>query len=190
MRTIRFAASLALLSAVGVGSVAGQVSFGVAGLYATLSGSDFSGTNAGIGADGQVRFSLGSAVTLGAGAQYTTHSVDGISENFNVIGIFAEPRYMFAAGASKVHPYLAGRGGWLRQSISSGGNDLKASGFFFGGGGGLVVGLGTSASLDLSVIFASVNFGEQELNGSPTGFKPSGTSLALRAGILFGGGGQ
>lgn len=188
MRMIRIAASVALLSTVVVGRVAGQISFGVAGLYATLSGSDFTGTNAGIGADAQVRLALGSGFTLGGGAQFTSHGVDGFNEKFNVIGIFAEPRYVFAAGASKVHPYLVGRGGWLRQSISSGGNELKATGFFFGGGGGLVVGLGPSVSLDISAILASINFGEQELNGSPTGFKPNGTSLALRAGILFGGG--
>jgi hypothetical protein len=36
----------------------------------------------------------------------------------------------------------------------------------------------------------SVNFGEQELTAAQTGFKPNGTSLALRAGVLFGGGGQ
>ena len=188
MRTIHIAAGLALLSTVVVSPVAGQVMLGVGGLYATLSGSDFAGTNAGIGGDGQLRFTLGSAFTLGGGVQHTTHSVGGLSEKFNVIGIFAEPRYLFAAGAAKVHPYVMGRGGWLRHRISSGGNELKATGFFFGGGGGFVVGLAPSVSLDISAILASINFGEQELNGSPNGFKPNGTSLALRAGILIGGG--
>jgi hypothetical protein len=168
--------------------VVAQVSFNVAGLYATLSGSDFQGTNAGSGADGQIRFPLGQAgLSLGAGAQWTSHSVDGIDPNWSVIGVFGEPRYVFkTGGSSQLAPYIAGRAGWLHESISDGTDKLSASGFYFGGGGGLLIGLG-GVNLDIGVLFASVNFGEVDLNGSSTGFKPSGTSLALRAGLAFGG---
>ncbi len=150
---------VAALCVAGVRPAGAQVSFNVAGLYVSLSGSDFQGTNAGIGADGQVRFRLApSPITLGIGAQYTTHSVDGISENFNVWGVFVEPRYAFPSGASQVKPYLAARGGYLHQGISSGGNSLSADGFDIGAGGGILVGLG-GVDLDIGFLFALVNFG-------------------------------
>ncbi len=164
-----------------------QVSFDVGGLYVSLSGNDFQGVNAGIGVDGQVRFRLmPSALTLGIGGQYTTHSVDGISPNFNVYGVFVEPRYPFPSGASQIKPYLAVRGGYVHQSISQGGNSASASGFLIGGGGGILVGLG-GVDLDIGFLFGLVNFGEVKANGSPTGFSPSGSAIALRAGVVFGG---
>ncbi|MGH7612931.1 MAG: hypothetical protein ACREMW_02675 [Gemmatimonadales bacterium] len=186
MRGLRLIASLTLVS---VGTAArpvdAQVSFGVAGLYASLSGNDFQGTNAGFGGDLQVRGGLGSSFSLGGGVQFTSHSTD-ISANWKVIGLFAEPRYLFKTSSSRVSPLLTGRLGWIRESISSGGNDGSASGYFFGFGGGMLVGLGGSAALDMSVVFASVNFGDLQVNGSNSGFSPSGTSLAIRAGLLFG----
>jgi len=188
MRFIRPALVVAFIVFVMARPGAAQVSFNVAGLYATLSGDDFQGTNAGIGADGQIRFPLGQAgLSLGAGVQLTSHSVDGIDPNWSVIGVFGEPRYVFnTGGSSQLSPYIAGRAGWLHESISDGTDKLSASGFYFGGGGGLLIGLG-GVNLDIGVLFASVKFGELDLNGSSTGFKPSGTSLALRAGLAFGG---
>lgn len=186
MRCLRFIL-IAGLSVAMVRPVGAQVAFNVAGLYVSLSGSDFQGTNAGIGADGQVRFRLApSPITLGIGGQYTTHNVDNISENFNVWGVFVEPRYAFPSGASQIKPYIAARGGYVHQSISSGGNSLSASGFEAGAGGGILVGLG-GVDLDIGFLFALVNFGEQQLNGSGTGFKPNGNAVALRAGVQFGG---
>lgn len=164
-----------------------QVSFDVGALYVSLSGNDFQGVNAGIGLDGQARFPVGTGTfSVGVGGQYTTHSVDGIDPNFNVWGIFGEPRYAFPSGASQIKPYVAGRVGYVHSSISSGGNTLGSGGFMFGGGGGIVIGLG-GVNLDIGFLFAAVNFNEQKLNGTGTGFSPSGSAVALRAGLVFGG---
>lgn len=164
-----------------------QVSFDVGGLYVSLSGNDFQGVNAGIGADAQVRFRLApSTLTLGIGGQYTTHSVDGFTPNFHVYGVFVEPRYPFPSGASQIAPYLAARAGYLHQSISQGGSTLSANGFMVGGGGGILIGVG-GVDIDIGFLFALANFGEQQLNGSPTGNSPNGTAVALRAGVVFGG---
>jgi len=186
MRYLRVVALAGLLLAA-VRPVSAQVAFNVAGLYASLSGNDFQGTNAGIGGDGQVRFRLApSPITLGIGGQYTTHSVDGIDPNFNVWGVFVEPRYAFPSGASQIKPYIAARGGYVHQSISDQSNTLSADGFEVGAGGGILIGLG-GVDLDIGFLFALVNFGEQKLNGSGTGFSPSGNAVALRAGLQFGG---
>lgn len=185
MRAMTVLLSLTMLWIASIRPAHAQVTVGIAGLYATLSGNDFQGTNAGFGGDVQVRAGLGPSFSLGGGIQFTTHSTD-ISANWKVFGVFGEPRYLFATSSSGVKPFVTGRVGWIHESISSSGNDGSASGYYFGAGGGLLVGLGGSASLDVSAVFASVNFGDLKVNGSSTGFSPSGTSLALRVGILFG----
>jgi hypothetical protein len=179
--------TLAALSVAVARPASGQVSFDVGGLYVSLSGTDFNGVNAGIGVDGQVRFRLlPSAITLGIGGQYTTHAVDGVDPNFNVWGVFVEPRLGLPAGASPIKPYLAARGAYLHQSITQGANSASADGFLIAGGGGLLVGLG-GINLDIGVLFGLANFGEIQLNGSGTGVKPNGTAVALRLGLVFGG---
>jgi hypothetical protein len=185
MRALRVMALLGIAS-VAARPAAAQVSFDVGGLYVSLGGNDFQGVNAGIGGEAQIRFPLGHSFSFGGGAQYTTHSVDGIDPNFNVWGILAEPRYELAVTGSPVKPYLGARFVYLHSSISSGGNSLTANGFVFAGGGGLMIGAGT-VNLDVGVLFGIANFSEQQLNGSGTGFSPNGSAIALRAGIAFGG---
>jgi hypothetical protein len=179
--------TLAALSVAAARPASGQVSFDVGGLYVSLSGTDFNTVNAGIGVDGQVRFRLApSPITLGIGGQYTTHSVDNFNPNFNVWGVFVEPRYGLPSGASPIKPYLAARGAYLHQSISQGTNTASADGVLIGGGGGLLIGLG-GLNLDVGVLFAVANFGEVKVNGTGNGVKPNGTVVALRAGLVFGG---
>ena len=184
MRYLRVIAIIGLCLAA-VGPVSAQVSFNVAGLYITLAGNDFQSTNAGIGGDAQVRFRLApSPITLGIGGQYTTHSVDNVTPNFNVWGVFVEPRYGLPSGASPIKPYLGARGAYLHSSAKQGTSTASADGILIGAGGGLLIGLG-GLNLDIGALFALANFGEVKLNGSGTGVKPNGTAVALRAGIQF-----
>lgn len=187
MRSIRLVALAALsLAVVRPPAASGQVSFDVGGLYVSLSGTDFNSVNAGMGVDGQVRFRLApSPITLGIGGQYTTHSVDGFDPNFNVWGVFVEPRLAFASGASPIKPYLAARGAYLHQSSPQGTGSVTADGFLIGGGGGILVGLG-GINLDVGFLFGLANFGELQFNGTGTGVKPNGGVVVLRAGLLFG----
>lgn len=164
-----------------------QVAFGVGGLYVSLSGTDFRAVNGGIGGDAQVRFRLApTPISLGIGGQYTTHSVDNVSPNFNVWGVFLEPRLGLLPGGSPVRPYVAARGAFLHQSSSQGGPSATADGFMVGGGGGVVLGLG-GVNLDVGLLFALAKFGEVKVNGTGTGFKPDGGVVLLRAGLLLGG---
>jgi hypothetical protein len=163
-----------------------QIGFGVAGLYASLNGSDFDGTDAGIGVDGQVRFSIGGSGSLGIGGQYTRHGIQGISDNLKVLGVFGEPRYYFSVPGS-LKPYLAGRAGYLRESISSGGIDASANGYLVGGGAGLLVNAAPLLHLDLTVLFIGVSFGDTTIDGTKVPDSSShGSALALRIGVLFG----
>ncbi len=154
-----------------------------AGLYADVSGDDFSGTNAGVGFDAQARFSWG-AFSLGAGVQYSSHGLDGLSENLGVRGFFAEPRYAFPTAAGNLTPYLVGRLALLHERIEVGSSKAEANGTAFGGGGGLAIRLASTVDLSVSVLYAAVSFGDVELNGTEQpNTDTSGSTLALRAGI-------
>lgn len=159
--------------------------FSVAGavLYADVSGDDFQGTNAGFGFDAQGRYSWG-AFSLGAGFHYTTHDLEGLSDNLGVRGFFVEPRYAFNAGSPSLVPYLTGRLSLVKEKVESGPDKAEASGTAIGGGGGLLVRLGPTVHFDVSVTYAAVSFGDFELNGSTVpDSDTSGSSLALRAGV-------
>jgi hypothetical protein len=184
MRVAGLVVALACVSA-GIPAAA-QVSLGVAGAYADPNGSDFDGTNAGYGVQGQVRFPLGPSFSLGIGGQWTSHGIQGISENWSVVGAFAEPRYMFSTSSTQLKPYLTGSVFYLHESVSSGSDKVSANGFFFGGGAGVLIHAGKSASVDLSGFFGPINFGDFTFNGSKIGgSSTSGTGLEIRAGLLL-----
>lgn len=156
-------------------------------LYATLSGDDFDGVDAGLGIDAQVRFRAGPRLTIGIGGQYTMHGVDISDEKFKVMGIFAEPRLTFSMPGASMTPFVGARLGYLRNSFSDTGTDVKASGWLLGGTGGLMFRAGPSMNIVLALMFASATFGDQEINGTTqANTDASGTSLALRAGVSFG----
>ncbi len=155
-----------------------------AGIYATLSGDDFQGIDAGFGLDAQLRFNAAPRFSIGAGVQLTSHGNNVVSENTRVTGFFAEPRLTFSMPASPLTPFLGARVGLARTSLSSGGTDVTSSGWLFGGTGGAMFRAGPMVNVVLAVVFASVSFGDFEVNGtSQPGTETSGTSLALRGGV-------
>ncbi|MGH9894599.1 MAG: hypothetical protein ACREA0_21995 [bacterium] len=185
MRALRALAIVAAAGVVATPAVA-QVSIGAAGLYASLNGSDFDGTDAGFGLDAQVRFPIGSSASLGFGGQWTSHGVQGATNNLTVLGVFGEPRFMFTTAGS-VKPYLMARGGYVRESFSESGFDASASGYYVGGGGGLVLAAGSSLTVDLAVFLNTVSFGDVTVNGSKvSNSNTSGSALVVRAGIVIG----
>ena len=162
-------------------------SFSGGGLYASLSGSDFQGTNAGIGPELQFRYHAASGFSIGGGVQYTSHDVDGISENYGVTGFFVEPRYAFQVQSSSIHPYLGARLALLNQKIEvSGIGKVTGSGTAFGASGGILLRLASAARLDIGVTWAKVSFGDAELDGTTIpDSDASGSALALRAAVVF-----
>jgi len=189
MRALRVAVLVAGVAGVAVVAppAVAQVSIGAAGLYASINGSDFDGTDAGFGLDAQVRFPLGTGFSLGIGGQWTTHGIQGTSDNLGVLGVFGEPRYVFTTTSETLKPYLAARGGYLHESFSGGGIDASASGYFVGGGGGLVISVGPTVSVDLAVLWTTVSFGDATVNGSKvSNSNTSGSALAIRGGVLIG----
>lgn len=155
-----------------------------AAYYATVSGDDFEGIDAGIGFDVQGRVKL-TALSLGLGYQRSSHGIEGIEEDAVVSGIFVEPRYEIPSAAA-FKPYLTARLGRITQSVEGNGSELKASGFAFGAGAGVTLPLAGNVRLNTSASWNSMSFGEMELDGDQIpDSKTSGSSLALRVGMSF-----
>jgi len=145
------------------------------------------GTTAnGVGIEPQLRFNrLMSrerfAISLGIGAQYTSHTAGG--DELNIAGAFIEPRFVPVIGSSRVFPYLSGRLAFLQQSNNFG---TESTGAAYGAGGGLVIKLSSSVNLDAGVQLVRQQFGDFEFNdGAPGTFKPF-TTYAAKIGLNFG----
>lgn len=178
----------AALAAFAVSAEAQESKFGieVAGMYATLSGDDFQGTDAGMGFDAQGRFSINPAFSLGAGVQRTSHGIDGASNDMGVLGFFAEPRYAFAMEGSSMKPFISGRFAMLKASLEEGGSDFEQSGMLFGFGGGAGFMVSPTVQLTGSVTYNIVDMGDLEIDGTKVpDSEASGSSLAVRFGVSF-----
>lgn len=158
------------------------------GVYATVDGDDFQGTDAGIGFQAQVR-NVGSAFTIGAGVVRTSHAVEGTDEKLAILGLMLEPRYTFASAAS-FRPFLAGRAGMVRETMSATvlgtAYDMEATGTAFGGGGGLAFNLSPNMELNLVATYNMLSFGDVKVNGdTQSGTDTSGSSVTLQASLMF-----
>jgi opacity protein-like surface antigen len=160
-----------------------------AGLYATVNGDDFDGTDAGMGFDvqGRVRFA---SLSIGAGYQRTSHGTEFTSENGTLSGFFVEPRYGFA-GSGSFRPYISAKLGRVTQSLEAdfpefGPVEQKSSGFLYGFGGGLEFPVSPAVAFNVGASYNRVSFGDLEINGETLDDSDSsGSSVMLRVGLGF-----
>jgi opacity protein-like surface antigen len=177
--------TVALLAAAAVPAAAQSVpkfSLEPAAYYATVSGDDFEGVDAGMGFDvqGRVKFT---ALSLGLGWQRSSHGNDFVSENINASGLFVEPRYEFAS-AGPIKPYIGARLARVTQSLESEGSELKSTGFSYGAGAGIIMPLAGTVKLNTSASYNKVSYGNAEVDGSEIQDTDlSGSSLVLRVGV-------
>ena len=164
-----------------------QIGVGAGVIYLSPTGVDFRGTDAGPGLDGQLRFSAGSHLSFGLGAQWSRHDAPSLTSHFTVLAIFAEPRFAIPVSPSAVQPYVAARVGYARERIVAGGTTYHADGRFFGAGGGLLFRVGRAAHIDLSLLFGPVHFGDfNSAGGSLTGSRRDGSAFLIRGGVVVG----
>jgi hypothetical protein len=132
------------------------ISLQVSALYNGLAGDVFDAINrTGIGGEAQIRYTPG-ALSLGAGVQYTVHSlVEGsaFNEDAQLLGVFFEPRYRIYTGSNVLAPYVSARFAWLNMSFT--GDDLSVDSDFIqlNAGGGLLYRLGPRFNLDMGATF-------------------------------------
>ena len=162
-------------------------------LFNAVFGNVFTGLNDGVGAEAQVRYTP-SAFSVGAGFQYTTHELEGRSEDARLYGGFVEPRYRIYTGSNVVAPYVSARFSLLKVGFS--GNELSLSSSFvqMNGGGGLLVRLGPRVNLDVGATYGYNRLADGSLTFSSTGTvvpvpSSSGSNIVARLGLAIGLGG-
>jgi len=169
------------------------ISIQFSGLYNGVYGHLFSGVQSGYGAEGQLRYTPG-ALSIGAGFQYTTHSVSLQTEDIRFYGGFLEPRYRIHTGSNVVAPYLSARLSLLEVGFSGGDLTLNSSFVQLNGGGGLLYRVGPRVNLDLGATYGYDRLGSGTLRRKSTGGtshvdSDSGTNLVVRLGLALGIGG-
>jgi hypothetical protein len=170
------------------------ISLQVSGLYNGLYGEVFENLNNGMGGEAQIRYTPG-ALSLGVGAQYTTHSLDSpFTEDAQLLGAFFEPRYRIYIRSNVVAPYVSARFAW--QNIGFSGDDLSMSADFIqlNAGGGLLYRLGPRLNLDLGATFGYNRLGAGTFDSRSRGrlrtfSAESGTNVVVRLGLAVGLGG-
>lgn len=193
--------ALLAISAVAAAELRAQsaqaISLQVSALYNGLAGDVFDNLNKnGIGGEAQIRYTPG-ALSLGAGVQYTVHSLEGpFTEDAQLLGAFFEPRYRIYTGSNVLAPYVSARLSWLNMGFS--GDELSVSSDFIqlNAGGGLLYRLGPRFNLDLGATFGYNRLGAgifqstDEENGFRNEFPAaSGTNVVVRLGLAVGLGG-
>ena len=182
--------TLACTAAVLVGAALpgnAQVGVGAGVIYLAPAGVDFSGTDAGPGLDGQLRFSAGPHLSFGLGAQWSRHGAPSLASHFTVLAIFVEPRFAIPVPPSAVQPYVAARVGYAHERIAAGGTTYHANGRFFGAGGGLLFRVGRAVHIDLSLLFGPVHFGDfSSAGGTVTDSRRDGSAFLMRGGVVVG----
>jgi opacity protein-like surface antigen len=144
----------------------------------------------GFGAEAQIRYNPGSAISWGGGFQTTRHTWNDVDDNewtLDMIGLFLEPRYVLPVGGSAFAPYLAARLALTRQSVDVAGISGSATGQTINGGGGVLVRLASRVNLDLGATYGYTRFGRFSFEDTNTAFpNGSGTNLITRVGLAVG----
>jgi hypothetical protein len=154
-------------------------------LYATLSGNDFQGTDAGFGFDVQGRMNLSGPWSLGVAVHRTSHNVSAAGASEGVLGFGVEPRYAFKASGSMT-PYAFARASYLKGSLSSGGTDFSSNGHLVGLGGGILWTITPTINFDGAVGYNLIGFGDIDAGGTTIpSSDTSGSSLNIRFGIMW-----
>ena len=178
--TVLAAAFLALAP----GSVLGQdVAFSVGGGWYEPGGEDFDDTDGGLGYHGSVGLALTESVELDLGAQWSRHAVDFSTDDYDVVGLYLEPRAWLGQGGD-VRPFVAGRLAWVRQSIAVSEVSRASNGVAGAGELGVALGLGPSVDLEGGVSLGFLSFGDFETDaGTLADTDSSGRAVGLRVGL-------
>ncbi len=170
----------------------------VSGIYSDLFGDQFPTLKAGMGVEGQLRYTRG-AQSLGAGVQYTMHGdseaeADGHDAKINLLGVFLEPRYVINIGSSRAAPYLSARLALARFDVRVNFSDgdvltFTSNGVTANGGGGVLVSLSPRVNLDAGATLGYSNYKDTvgDISGTPFDMPMgSGTNVVARLGVAIG----
>jgi len=137
----------------------------------------------GIGVEGQFRGQPKSTpgYSFGLGVQYSGHKAG--SQNFNIRGLFFEPRRVIDVGRFDVQPYVA-----LRLAALQLASDFAetSGGYAFGGGGGVAFLVSDRVIIDGGLAIIRQSFGDITFNGGGTGTIEPILGYAIKLGVTYG----
>jgi hypothetical protein len=186
MKTTRSLVLLAILAVAPNASAQSRQPWSVqgSGLYTAQDLGGNAGTVGGVGFEAQARRTF-PRWSVGAGAQYSTHSSGG--DELGLLGVFLEPRLVLGVSAGPFAPYLAGRLVYLRGSLTSDVLDGEgsSSGFAIGGGAGLIYPLTRTVNFDVGGAILHQSLGNMTLAANEIEF-PSFFGYVIKAGLSIG----
>jgi hypothetical protein len=173
-----------------------RYSFQASGLYTALNGDAYENISNGVGVEAQLRINP-SALSFGAGFQYTHHDIDepsGLIEGTVTLwGAFFEPRYVVNTGSNIFAPYFASRLAVLRQNLdvdTGGGTSATAhaTGVQLNVGGGVLWAMTPRLNLDIGATYGYIKFGEPEFDSPDieANENDAGGNLVFRVGLAIG----
>lgn len=138
----------------------------------------------GFGVEGQFRGQPKSTpgFSFGVGFQYSGHKAG--SQNFNIRGLFVEPRRVIDVGRFDVQPYVA-----LRLAALQLASDFAetSGGYAFGGGGGVAFLVSERVIIDGGLALIRQSFGDITFkNGGGTGSIEAIYGYAIKLGLTYG----
>lgn len=160
----------------------------VNGLFTTLSGFDTLGGDSefGSGFGGTVRvfYLWPNGLGLGGGGSLTLHDVNGVDENMWNWSAFAEPRYTFFLGSSRIRPHVLARVSynWFSYESTQSGQPggIDQSGWGFGGGAGVHYPIAGWVGLELGLYYGALSMSFSGYDESR-----SGSDFQISAGLRF-----
>ena len=186
MKRLSLVAIVMVLGAFPAVSAGQELEWVFAGGVYNPAGEDFEDTASGPGIDVALRRTLGERLRIGAGVQWNQNGVQFTQDDWSTWAFFLESQIALSHGSSRILPFIAGRGAWITQSISTLRGERSATGWGGGGLVGVTISITSLVSLEIAVPLYHLAFGDHELDGvSVADTDSSGRLFGLRAGLAF-----
>ncbi len=145
--------------------------------------------------EGSLRYTWPSGIQVTGGANYGFVSVDQVSDDRTVWGIFADGRLVLEMNARSIAPYVGGRVAYINQSLDTQvvpdtPLEFRGDGWNFSGLFGILARLTDRLAFDAYLIFGVAPFSDIELNGETIdGSGGTDYTGGLKVGLVYSFGG-
>ncbi len=112
----------------------------------------------------EIRHTTGN-IQVGVGLQHSVHSLGNIPEQYGLLGLFAEPRYVLRGFSDRIAPFFGARGGLFFERVAKSGANFKASGLGIGGTAGIIYQLSSQVGLEIGAAFDKQWFSDFTFKG-------------------------
>jgi hypothetical protein len=169
-------------------------SLGARSGYTGFTGADFEGAGAALILDLNLRYGSRPGFSIAGGGHFSNHAVaDDV--DLDAVSVYGEGRYTFPVMSDNVLPFVTLRGGYVRQTFTTGSGtstqDAVQDGPSFGGTLGAEYELSERLGIEVAGLYNALWLDDMSVNGNPQpGTERSGGQWAVLFGIVFRTGGR